>query len=351
MVQISSFCRSCLTGLAGLLVLLLIVGGGPRVATAQTPTTTIQNGNNDTRLQLNFDGGFYVPGTFGPTTPADSIPATGTGTRLMWYPAKAAFRAGRVGFLKDGTQWDAAKVGQYSAAFGLDTKASGISATAMGTQTTAGGSAATAMGDETTASNFQATAMGFQTTASGEQATAMGDRTTASGEEATAMGFQTTASGSDATAMGSGTTASGDRATAMGLNTEASGSDAMAMGFGTTAATGQSLSIGKYNSANTSDDNTLFVAGNGSSGARANALVLQENGNLDISGSLTENSDRRLKTSIRPLNGKTLAKLSRLRPVRYQFKNQETHPSGEQIGLVAQDVREEFPALVSGENG
>jgi hypothetical protein len=36
--------------------------------------------------------------------------------------------------------------------------------------------------------------------------------------------------------------------------------------------------------------------------------------------------------------------------VRYQFKNQQTHPSGEQIGLVAQDVRTEFPALVSGEN-
>ena len=78
MVQISSFCRSCLAGLAGLLVLLLIAGGGPRVATAQTPTTTIQNGNSDTRLQLNYDGGLYVPGTFGPTTPSSWNPASFT---------------------------------------------------------------------------------------------------------------------------------------------------------------------------------------------------------------------------------------------------------------------------------
>src|SRR6056297_788060 len=96
---------------------ILLVG----TAYGQTPTTTIQNGGADTRLQLNYDGGLLVPGTFGPTTPADSIPAAGAGTRLMWYPAKAAFRAGRVGLFKDGTQWNATKVGDYSVAFGVDT--------------------------------------------------------------------------------------------------------------------------------------------------------------------------------------------------------------------------------------
>jgi hypothetical protein len=134
----------------------------------------------------------------------------------------------------------------------------------------------------------------------------------------------------------------------MGFATTASGTDATAMGNNTTAASGNSLSIGSFNSANTSADGTLFAAGNGSFGSPSDALVLDQGGNLTISGTLTESSDRRLKTSIRPLNSETLAKLSRLRPVRYEFKNQETHPSGEQIGLVAQEVRNEFPALVSG---
>ncbi|WP_263792507.1 hypothetical protein [Salinibacter sp.] len=276
MVQISSFCRSCLTGLAGLLALLLIVGGGPRVATAQTPTTTIQNGNNDTRLQLNFDGGLYVPGNLNFTTPADSIPAEGAGTRLMWYPAKAAFRAGRVGRNKDGTQWDAAKVGTYSTAFGVDTKASSFAATAMGTQTTASGPDATAMGSGTTASGDRATAMGLNTEASGRDATAMGFDTEASDRAATAMGFDTEASDRAATAMGNGTTASG--------------SDATAMGISTTAATGFSLSIGGFNSANTSADGTLFVAGNGSgSNFRSDALVLKQDGDLALGPSDPQN--------------------------------------------------------------
>ena len=380
---------------------ILLVG----TAFGQTPTTTIQNGNADTRLELNYDGGFYIPGTFGPTAPADSIPATGAGTRLMWYPAKAAFRAGRVGLFKDGTQWDASKVGRYSVAFGVDTKASGDYSAAMGTETTASGQyataagiratasgngatamgirttsgfSATAMGYETTASGGQSTALGYGTTASAQAATAVGNNSEASGEAATAMGFESTASGSSSTAAGSGTVANSaqsvamgfqtkatdDAAVALGYQTEATGLASATMGFGTTAngtssvamgsgseaTTANSLSAGAYNSANTSADGTLLVVGNGSPGARSDALSLDSNGNLEISGTLTESSDRRLKTSIRPLEGETMAKLLRLRPVRYQFKNQQTHPAGEQIGLVAQDVRTEFPALVSGEN-
>ena len=170
----SPFCHLRFVALLGLLGLLLVAGGGPRGASAQTPTTTIQNGNADTRLQLNYDGGFYIPGTFGPTTPADSIPATGAGTRLMWYPAKAAFRAGRVGQFKDGTQWDASKVGDYSVAFGRDTEASGNTATAMGEGTTASGNFATAMGSRTEASGSDATAMGFQTTAATDKSLSIG---------------------------------------------------------------------------------------------------------------------------------------------------------------------------------
>jgi hypothetical protein len=236
----SPFCHLRFVALLGLLGLLAVAWGGPRVASAQTSTTTIQNGNSDTRLELNHDGGLYVPGTFGPTTPADSIPAEGAGTRLMWYPAKAAFRAGRVGQFKDGTQWDATNVGQYSVAMGYDTQASGAGAVAIG--------------GETTASKASATALGDRTTASATDAMAMGSKTTASGNAATSMGFATTASGTDATAMGNNTT----------------------------AASGHSLSIGSFNSANTSADGTLFAAGNGSFGISSDALVLKKDGDLAL---------------------------------------------------------------------
>jgi hypothetical protein len=214
----------------------------------------------------------------------------------MWYPAKAAFRAGSVGENKDGTQWDAAKIGDYSTAFGVDTEASGSAATAMGFSTTASAFGATAVGEETKASGVDATAMGFQTTASGEATTAMGSFSTASGSAATAMGDNTTASGMEAVAMGSfstangeGATAMGDRtiasgiaATAMGDGTTASGSAATAMGDATTAATDGSISLGEHNSANTSRDGTLLVAGNGSFSDNSDALVLKKDGDMAV---------------------------------------------------------------------
>src|SRR5207245_1839770 len=64
-----------------------------------------------------------------------TIPATGAGTRMMWYPGKGAFRAGYVG----GTQWDDANIGAGSTAMGVYTTASGDTPTAMGNATTASG--------------------------------------------------------------------------------------------------------------------------------------------------------------------------------------------------------------------
>ena len=52
----------------------------PLFGGAQMPAATVE------------DGGLLVPGTFG----TGSIPASGEGVRMMWYPAKAAFRVGRV---------------------------------------------------------------------------------------------------------------------------------------------------------------------------------------------------------------------------------------------------------------
>ena len=249
------------------LIGLVAVGLAPSPASAQSPTpvTSILNGGSDTALEVSYSGGLLAPGKLADlsnySAPNDSIPAEGGGVRMMWYPEKAAFRAGGVGIIKDGTQWDASKVGPFSIAFGRDTKASGNIATAMGEGTTASARAATAMGEGTTASARAATAMGEGTTASGRAATAMGEGTTASGIASTAMGFNTTATA--------------DAATAIGTETTAENFD--------------SFSMGVCNSANTSGDNTLFTVGNGSYNVsnqvcvtRSDALVLKKDGDLAV---------------------------------------------------------------------
>lgn len=53
-------------------------------------------------ISLLDDGGFVAR-----QNGAGGLPASGPGTRMMWYPGKSAFRAGKV----NGDQWDAANVG------------------------------------------------------------------------------------------------------------------------------------------------------------------------------------------------------------------------------------------------
>ncbi|MGA2507391.1 MAG: tail fiber domain-containing protein [Chitinispirillaceae bacterium] len=138
-------------------------------------------------FRQNCDGGFYA----GETGSKGVIPINGAGRRLMWYPAKAAFRAGYV----DGTQWDSASIGTYSTAMGYGTVASNDVSKAMGFCDTASGLFSTAMGDLTSASGLSSTAMGTFTTASGDYSTAMGYNTKATGNYSTAMGNHVSTNG------------------------------------------------------------------------------------------------------------------------------------------------------------
>jgi trimeric autotransporter adhesin len=98
-----------------------------------------------------LDGSLLVNGDIGGT------PASGSGRRLMWIPARVAFRAGGV----DGSQWDDANIGPYSTAMGYNTTATGGYSTAMGQNTRARGQSSTAMGDNTSASGDYSTAIGY----------------------------------------------------------------------------------------------------------------------------------------------------------------------------------------------
>lgn len=189
--------------------------------------------NNGVRASTN---GFAVTGTAG----AGSLLVSGAGTRLLWYPGKAAFRAGR----SVGTEWDDAQIGGLSVAMGDHTTASGTASTALGFLATATGQSSIAMGQNTMASAHWSMAAGLNSTASGQVSTALGNSTTASGDFSIAMGEHTTTYGQSSIAMGDHTTAYGHSSIAMGSNTVATGNQSMAAGIHATAAGESSTAIG-----------------------------------------------------------------------------------------------------------
>ena len=177
-----------------------------------------------------FTGPLTVPGT---TT--YNPPASGAGSRMMWYPQKAAFRVGFV----NGTQWDKDSIGRFSFSSGYNTKAIGAFSTSMG------------------------------------------NGTIASALLSTSMGYVTNASGDFSTSMGYGTYASGYASTSMGYGTIAMGDYSASMGFGTVARSDHSLVIGSFN--DTTAGHRLFEIGNGTDyNLRNNAMTVLTNGNIGI---------------------------------------------------------------------
>jgi hypothetical protein len=237
-------------------------GGVPRPAPAEISIPAL--------FSLNTDGAFLAGGTFGVGT----IPASGAGERLMWHPAKAAVRAGRV----TGMEWNDESVGNSSAAFNSNTRATGAASFAVNASTLASGFASMAVGTSTSATQNQSFASGLNSLASGMVSFATGSGTTASGAGSFSGGSGTTASGQHAVALGQGTNALGGQSVALGLNTSATGAHAMAMGDGAIASGGNSLAVGANSQANGFESVALglrvLAGGNGAVVLGSDALAL-----------------------------------------------------------------------------
>ena len=292
--------------------------------------------------QTSVDG-LVAKGTFG----AGAIPATGAGARLMWYPRKAAFRAGQA----EGAEWDDASIGSFSAAIGRLTIASGNYSTAMGHGATASGAYSTAIGYGTTASgNYYSTAIGSETTASANNSTAIGRRTTASGASSTAMGNNTAASGASSTAMGYTTAAIGSYSTAMGYATVASGIYSTAMGYyASTSDAGGSARDGTFVWGDASTTTTVrptaahqFVARAAggvtfySNSAMSTGVFLAAGG-----GSWASVSDRERKQDFRPVEGEDILRKLAVLPVT-SWRYRDDASARRYIGPVAQDFHGVF---------
>jgi hypothetical protein len=171
----------------------------------------------------------------------------------------------------------------------------------------------------------------------------MGINSTASGAAATATGANTTAQGWYSFTSGWNTLASEGYSVAMGQATIASGLYSFAMGNQTKAEAVTSTAIGQFNvggGIGTLYDPTdpIFEIGNGTTDVnRNNALTVFRNGNATLAGTLTQNSDRRLKTNIAaiPYGLNTILQLN---PVSYNWKKQ-TEQTQQYLGLIAQEVQ------------
>lgn len=323
-----------------------------------TSVFSVVDASGNERLEMADDGTVVIRGDYGAGA---ALTESGAGTRLVWYPMKAAFRAGMV----EDDHWDDANIGSNSIALGRNTRASGSLSTAIGPATTASGNNSTAIGRETTASGDGSTAIGRDSTASSNFSMAFGYQTTASGGGATAMGWGTTASGNYSMAMGCNTEASGFYATAMGDGTTAQGHRSTSMGLGTTAQHFGSVVLGKYNlldatahtgSASVVGTDYLFAVGNGADdGNRSNAMAVLNNGHVQIPGDLTVGgtfsnpSDIRWKKNIAQITD-PLSKVDRLSGVSFSWNRedfpQKSFSDERQIGLIAQDVETVLPELV-----
>ena len=174
-------------------------------------------------------GGFAVGGISGAKGSSNffdiSIDATGTITpsqnRVLWYPIKNAFIAGKV--LVESPD----SVGTNSFATGYESKARGVYSQAMGFRAVARGAYSTAIGKDAVAQNNNSFAFGFESKAMGVGSFALGNKSLSSGVGSFALGFEGTDSLNNLTGS---TTASGDYSIAFGMGAKALKKGSLAIG-------------------------------------------------------------------------------------------------------------------------
>jgi hypothetical protein len=233
-----------------------------------TPSFALSLGDGSARDGSLLALGFGTVGTDGQT-----LSVSGTGTRMLWYSKKAAFRAGAA----SGTGWDDANIGTYSFAGGSGSKASGDASTAFGSEAIASGNSSFAVGEASTAIGNFGVALGYANSATGIYSVALGQATTAAGGSAFSAGLYSHAAGIGATTLGYGTYATGNNSFAAGNTTTAESVSQFTIGA-------YNLPVGGENATTWVATDPLFVVGNGtnSGASRSNAMMILKNGNVGI---------------------------------------------------------------------
>lgn len=234
----------------------------------------------------------------------------GSGSKLLWLPDKASFRAGNISIFAS-SYWNIDSIGQASASFGLNNRSIGETSMTWGQANLARGKRATAFGFGNKAIEFYSTVWGVQNIATGSRSTTWGSSNNNSGYNGTTWGQENinrggspstmwgfhnsnviTAHGS--TTWGSYNNARESYATMWGNHNYAHARLATVFGRHNIANSYIELVMGQYaDTASMFDSYTwdysdpLFTIGNGSSEFdRSNALQVMKNGDTDINGTL-----------------------------------------------------------------
>jgi len=335
------------------------VGGGTALPAGTVNQTVRYDASNalvaNNLLQAFNDGGLWAGGTLGTGT----IPTTGSGARMMWYPAKAAFRAGWV----NTNVWDDTNVGQYSIALGENTRAAGHHAVALGAGTDAASDYSFATGFLSSASGPSSIAMGNQVSAVAPYAIAMGYKAQAAAQYAISLGNSSVASGQNSIALGVSARAIGDGAVAIGALNIADGTCSVAMGTSASANGHNNAFVyndGFYPTFTPAQDRVFMAAAtNGFTFFSGNtdqpmSLAIVPGGGVSIvtgtnsgvqvavgSGSWSSLSDRDAKAALRTVDAREILKKVIALPMNsWQYKTQEA--KFRHLGPMAQDFYAAF---------
>jgi hypothetical protein len=325
-----------------IVLLAVLLAAGASLAPAQSPADSAFAVSRDgaSLLRLNQDAGLVVRGTQG----AGTLPATGAGVRMMWFPGAYAFRAGKVDSF-GATYWDLANVGPGSVGFGENVRASGANSLAAGLATTATGAESVALGNNGTASADRAFA--FNGTASGVGAVAIGSGAQATNDDALAMGPSSIAGGLASVTIGP-SIANGSFGVAIGLQNSASGNFSVAIGRNARTANRQGSIVLGDGCASFSSDSVYATANNQFVVRGCGGIKMFTSQNLSSGveiapggGSWSSVSDRNRKELFASVDGEDVLQRLRAVPVStWNYKSQDR--TIRHIGPMAQDFHAAF---------
>lgn len=104
-------------------------------------------------------------------------------------------------------------------------------------------------------------------------------------------------------------------------------------------ADGGAFSFGSYAASS-------FTQDGGETLSRSELLTLESSGDISLSGNLNLNSDRRLKSNIKPLNN-AMTLIEKINGVTYLWKPELKRNPRKQYGVIAQDIESVIPDLVN----
>ncbi len=299
------------------------IGNGSNSGARNNAVTILRNGNVGigalvpaARLHVHqadvlFTGEDILP------DPAVQAPASGSGSRMMWFAERSAFRVGR----SVGTNWNTDSIGNFSFAGGEGTKAKGAHSFAFGLSSVATGMRSTALGFNSIASGASsfaagggnsATADGTVAIGSGNQSTAavstsIGNNNIASGYATVGIGEENNVQGENSSAVGGFNLINGIQSSAIGISNflnadftfaggnsnNVHGLNASVVGSHLTVKANYASAVGAYNdiadapTTVSQQTDRIFQIGNGvSQVTRKNALTVLRSGNIGI-GELT----------------------------------------------------------------